>query len=505
MPKKSATLQYMVFALVAVAAIAFFICHAASQYQYVWHGHERADAPLYLGISNHVGYAPKWAQKAGLREGDQVLAVNDRPFRSFNTLLEQTNASRPGDPVTLLIERKGGGRSVLQFPLAPQVTGGQLTLSFKLFIFCLQVVFPGFCLLIGLWVVAAKPRDPNAWYVLGIFGFIQCFFDNHFYRSGPVLPFMSVYGDLAFIAFILSMLLFGINFPEPARLDSRYPWAKWILIVPCLVFTALDVIIDLGRNIDLRISSWIPAWLHTLDHRTESAIGIICICLFFALLFPKYFTATTGDAKRRLGILVWGAEIGLTPIFIGVVIAQIRNRSSSGCGSGLVFLVLLCLCSSSFPCPWPTSLSCSVPWMYASCYARGRSTRSPAVRSMVSASSSVRFSGFTLFQLVNNPQHSSNALTWARRPYSAVSGHAVWRPTAPLGLDRPQILPRGLLHRAGPDRAFRAGRPVHRDSPIAGNRHPAHRRHAPRLADQRPAAMRRRILPGADDRCATRW
>jgi sigma-B regulation protein RsbU (phosphoserine phosphatase) len=412
MPKKPATLQYMVFALVAVAAIAFFIFHAAGQYQYVWHGHERADVPLYLGISNHVGYAPKWAQKAGLREGDQVLAVNGRPLRSFDTLLEQTNSSRPGDPVTLLIERKGGGRSVLQFPLAPQVTGGQLTLSFKLFIFCLQVVFPGFCLLIGLWVVVAKPRDPNAWYVFGIFGFIQCFFDNHAYWNGPVLPFMSIYGDLAFIAFILSMLLFGIYFPEPARLDSRYPWAKWILIVPALVFAALDVIIDLGRNVDLPISSWIPGWLHTLDHRTESAIAIICICLFFILLFPKYFTASTADAKRRLGILVWGAEIGLTPIFIGVVIAQIRNRSFQDAVPGWYFwscfvLFIFFPLSMAYVIVVQRAMDVRILLRQGTQYALARGTLN-GVRVVLGT-----LLAFTLFQLISNPQHSSKVGMWA--------------------------------------------------------------------------------------------
>jgi hypothetical protein len=202
--------------------------------------------------------------------------------------------------MTLLIERREGSRGTIQFPLSPQVTGGKLSLSFRLFILTIQAVFPAFCLLLGLWVVAAKPRDPNAWYVLGIFGFIQCFFANASYWNGPILPFMSVYSDLAFIVFFLSMLLFGIYFPEPVALDSRYPWAKWILIAPSLAFAALDVIIDLGRNVDFQISSWIPSWLQTLGHRTESAIAVICISLFFITLFPKYFTACLPGVSETL-------------------------------------------------------------------------------------------------------------------------------------------------------------------------------------------------------------
>ena len=315
------------------------------------------------------------------------------------------------NPVSLLIERKGGGRSVLHIPTRSAGHGRQTNTVIQAFHFLPAGGFPGFCLLVGLWVVVAKPRDPNAWYVFGIFGFIQCFFDNHAYWNGPVLPFMSVDGDLAFIAFILSMLLFGIYFPEPARLDNRFPWVKWVLIVPAVVFAALDVIIDLGRSVDLRISSWIPGWLHTLNHRTESAIAIICICLFFILLFPKYFTAPRRMPSEGWASLVWGAEIGLTPIFIGVVIAQIDRSFQDAVPAGTSGPALSC--SSSFPCPWPTSSSCSAPWMYASCCARARNTRSPGVPSMEVRVALGTLLAFMLFQLVSNPQHSSNVWTWA--------------------------------------------------------------------------------------------
>jgi sigma-B regulation protein RsbU (phosphoserine phosphatase) len=280
MPKKPATLQYILFALVAAAAIGFYITDAAGQYAYIWHGHERASVPVYFGLSNRVNYATDPAQKAGLHEGDRVLTVNGRLLRSFDTLLQQTNASEPGDPMTLLIERKDGSRGTIQFPLDPQITGGKLRLSFRSVLLTLYGVFPAFCLLVGLWVVAAKPRDPNAWYALGILGYIACFFANSNYWNGPVLALTNVYSDLAVIAFFLSMLLFGIYFPERVLLDRRYPWAKWILIGPALAFAGLDVIIELGRTVDFRISSRIPLWLHQLDHRTESTIAVICISIF---------------------------------------------------------------------------------------------------------------------------------------------------------------------------------------------------------------------------------
>lgn len=413
MPKKPATLQYILFALVATAAIAFYIADAAGQYETYWHGHERAQVPVYFGLSNRVSLLADQVQKAGLHEDDRVLTVNGYPLRSFDTLLQQTNASRPGDPMTLLIGRLDGSRSTIRFLLAPQITGGKLSLSSRLFIFTLQAVFPGFCLLVGLWVVAAKPRNPNAWYVLGIFGFIQCLFANAQHWNGPLLPFMSIYQDLAFIAFFLSMLLFGIYFPEPVHLDARYPWSKWILIAPSLAFAGLDVINGLGRNIDFRISFWIPLWLFRLDHQTESAIAVICICLFFITLFPKYFTASTRDAKRRLGILVWGAEIGLTPMFIGIVIAQIRSHGNLQsavptwyfwtCFVLFIFFPL----SMAYVIIVQRAMDVRILLRQGTQYALARGTLN-AVRMILGTLLAV-----TIYQLVNQPQHSQTAQTWA--------------------------------------------------------------------------------------------
>jgi phosphoserine phosphatase RsbU/P len=412
MLKKPTILQYTLFVLAAAAAIAFYIADAAAQYRYIWHGHERAASPVYFDLTNQVVSASEPARKAGLREGDRVLTVNGHPLRSLDTLLQQTSASRPGDAMILAIERNDGSRGTVQFPLAPQITGGGLSVSVKLVLLTLWAIFPAFCLLVGLWVVMAKPQDPNAWYVLGILGYIQCFLALSNYWSGPVLALIGVYSQLVSTAFFLSMLLFGIYFPERADLDRRYPWAKWILIVPSVAFCALDVVIILGRTVDFAISSWIPSWLHKLDDRTESAIGIICICLFFLLLFRKYFTASTSDAKRRLGVLVWGAEIGLTPMFIGVVIAEIRTHGNLQAAvptwyfwTCLILFIFFPL-SMAYVILVQRAMDVRILLRQGTQYALARGTLL-AVRVILGT-----LLGVTLYQLVSHPQQSQTAQVW---------------------------------------------------------------------------------------------
>jgi hypothetical protein len=42
------------------------------------------------------------------------------------------------------------------------------------------------------------------------------------------------------------MLLFGVYFPERLKFDRRWPWAKWILIIPLLVILFLNIILEVG-------------------------------------------------------------------------------------------------------------------------------------------------------------------------------------------------------------------------------------------------------------------
>ena len=213
---------------------------------------------------------------------------------------------------------------------------------------------------------------------------------------------MGIYSDLAFIAFFLSMLLFGIYFPEPVRLESRYPWAKWILIGPSLTFAALDVIITLGRNVDFQIFFLdsalasnlgspdrignrgylyqsllfypLPEILHRVHARREAQAGYPCL----------------GGGDRADANVHWRRD------------RQIRNRGSLQDAVPCWYFWTCSSSSFSFRCPWPTSSSCNVPWMSAYYCAKAHNTRSRAAPSSRPSGPSTLL-GVTLYQLVNPP------------------------------------------------------------------------------------------------------
>ena len=53
----------------------------------------------------------------------------------------------------------------------------------------LVLLFPAFCLLLGYWVVLARPLDWNAWFLLGIMNVAPVFIARTGYFPGFLTPF----------------------------------------------------------------------------------------------------------------------------------------------------------------------------------------------------------------------------------------------------------------------------------------------------------------------------
>jgi putative serine protease PepD len=59
------------------------------------------------------------AAKAGIREGDTIVQINDQPVRDSDDVSAVVNARRPGDEVRVVVER-GGERRTLTVTLGEQ-------------------------------------------------------------------------------------------------------------------------------------------------------------------------------------------------------------------------------------------------------------------------------------------------------------------------------------------------------------------------------------------------
>ena len=283
--------------------------------------------------SGYITFLNKSALEAGIRRGDQLISVEGRPYTGRNVIHDAIVGKRIGDPLTVTISRSdsdGSAAEPITFPIgsAEGDNEGLSTAGKWLFVIMMTIVMPIFCLIVGFWVTALRPRDPLAWLLLGLllsFAQIPTVFD--------ALAWRGVFRDVA-IAYhfgfrsmwAVFMLLFGIYFPERLGLDRRWPWAKWIFVIPLTVLAIAGVISEIveGRSADsaLGLNSLLSRWGFAAAILRMTATG-----LFFTFIGMKLGKATTPDSKRRLRMLLVGAEVSLGPIFILVIWSLLQGKN----------------------------------------------------------------------------------------------------------------------------------------------------------------------------------
>ena len=239
---------------------------------------------------------------------------------------------RFGDPLTVTIRRanaQASERASITFPIGHENGDSDdlPTLGQWLFVIVVTMLIPIFCLLVGFSVAALRPRDPLAWLLLGLmlsFAQMPTAFDPLAWK-GLLRDAAIVYYTGCRTLWSVFMLLFGIYFPERLKYDRRWPWAKWILIAPLTLFAVAVVLSDIGED----RSSASLQWLNILLERSGLFMAIlqmIATGLFFTFIGMKMGAATSPDARRRLRMLLFGAQISLTPIFILVIISLVQGK-----------------------------------------------------------------------------------------------------------------------------------------------------------------------------------
>jgi sigma-B regulation protein RsbU (phosphoserine phosphatase) len=330
MPQKSARLQFALLALVVAGLLIFYGMGAAAVLQGMLHGTTTVASPFETNSPpNQLDTLTPAAWAAGLHPGDSVLSLNGLPFRSQFQLLSLLRAAHPGDTLQLTFRppHSSSIRSA-SIRLAPIQTGPvSLLYRFTVDIF-LHLVFPLGCILLGAWVVTAKPRDPNAWFLLGIFCFFPTVFLPAVFWPGTLAYIAAAVGTVANILGALCILLFGIYFPQRSLFDIRFPWAKWIPAILLGTSAALAETYLHGFLYSFASIAWMSGphpYAFAIVPRVINLTSMLCFTAFFILLARKLSNTQEADAKRRLRILYWGATIGCLPAFAATIIQIFRN------------------------------------------------------------------------------------------------------------------------------------------------------------------------------------
>ena len=133
---------------------------------------------------------------------------------------------------------------------------------------------------------------------------------------------------------LISLILFSIYFPVRSRVDARFPWIKWIIIIPQILLVPLNFAIEFGVLYDIHS---IQPYLSAVDPLglAGNVFAAISLCIFIASIIRKLFIVSTPDARRRLGVVAAGSLLGLTPVLAILVISTVSDKSVIELGASL--------------------------------------------------------------------------------------------------------------------------------------------------------------------------
>jgi sigma-B regulation protein RsbU (phosphoserine phosphatase) len=264
------------------------------------------------------------AKRRGLTKGDAVLSINDEPYRGREVWQRQRWYAHAGDVWRIRVRQLNGMEATAVVPLkaiSSRKSGNRAVnepqpgeASFVVFI---QIVVPLFCLALGYWVALARPRDPNAWFILVLLSYPEAFISVSTLNWWPGiwLPLRLIWHISLEVLAPAALLFLGLLFPERSRIDTKFPWFKW------LVLAVLSC--SLAAAIADEYSAWyafgfIPN-LTGIDHmndRVDNWAILLCIAIYWISLFDKMRSASNPDSRRRLRVLCAGSVVGLGSVLI---------------------------------------------------------------------------------------------------------------------------------------------------------------------------------------------
>ena len=314
--------------LLYAAAILF----AASTilYSAAWMYYIRQQERVEIGIDNNLVrgaleirnvYKDSPAERAGLKAGDRILAVNGKPAGvAGNDSPARVRAwveAKPGDAVRLTVQRPG-------FPQPLQITvyfraarGTGDTGTAHSVAEQIRGTYPILFLVVGLVVLFLRVENRDAWLLALLFASFIAVAD---------LPSAFVYAPLRAFLFayrtVFSMLLaplfyfFFAVFPTRSPIDRKTPWLKWVLLV-----LLASLFVGGIRQGDFEPLPFLLSWLGMgVTGWVRLVLGYGAVLLGVLSLLLNVFSVSSIEDRRKLKVMLWGTIVGVTPaVLIGVM------------------------------------------------------------------------------------------------------------------------------------------------------------------------------------------
>ena len=314
-------------------ALAILFAATTVVYSVAWMYYIRlSNLPVEVGMDSHPTSAGMlvtsvWhdspAQRAGLRTNDVITAIDDRsvaaPVACDRILFRVWHAARPGETVTLKIQRPGDAQPLFLTPVfrAPKGSGDAQSLVRR---GAAEVLgfYPLLFLIVGLAVLFLRLEDSTAWLLALMFaGFISEGDLPLAFALSPDWLLHFLYGYAVIMRGILPGLFyfFFAVFPVRSPIDRKLPWLKWALLAAgaCLNWGGVWT----GDVLALPFIEALGTRPHIALVRIFVAYGTVLLGL--ASLVWNVIDAPNVEARRKLKVVLWGTLIGVAPaVLIGL-------------------------------------------------------------------------------------------------------------------------------------------------------------------------------------------
>jgi len=303
-------------------SVSYYTAGVIALHEEFFHAAKYVQAPFEVGDdAQTILYMRPEGQAAGLVNGDAVQSLNGKPYTGRYQIHLVLRKAKPGDELTVAAKTSDGRMKEVRIRLEPS-EGPGFSIGEYIAFLTLVLGVPLLGLVVGFWVVAARPRDFNAWLVLMLLSFVESSFGNldwSFWTGSWYVVFWLWHVFLQILVFP-ALLLLGIYFPERWRMDRRWPWGKWVILGAAIFQFVIELSESAIENFDIQRMPDI-ARLDSLAERIGRAVAVICILVFLAAIFDKLRSASTPDARRRLRVLAIGSGLSLGPLLLifGVV------------------------------------------------------------------------------------------------------------------------------------------------------------------------------------------
>ena len=328
--KNKTLVPYLWLALLFAISAAYQV--RATLYSFPYYFHVPAVTwpfhPNYSHGEPHLSFVIPAAAEARVKENDVLVAVNGQPFTGLAVFGEAMRHAKPGDTLNVSVRSpEDSSPHTAAILLQPRTasTNGLANIS----VLSVKLVMPLFCLLLGVWVVVARPRDISAWLLFLTLQFFSTYFSVGIESWGPVVRDVAeIYRIGLTTAWPIFMLLFGLYFPEPFPGEEAafWKWAKRLLVPALLVFSLAAVVESVGELENFASVAWLAAALERFS-KVSFVLSFAATGCFFAAISAKSGAAVTPDTKRRLNLLEWGTTISMAPACILYVTQAIKGRA----------------------------------------------------------------------------------------------------------------------------------------------------------------------------------